>query len=136
MRCVSNQAFWGTFRAHVGEERYKQTVSLFRGERNEQTLPQMRKRFEAQLAQRLVAMKLVGCHNVASVREYHKAMVLAVEEIFGCEWLTHSAPPPEDLNSKLKARVAALDTEFSRRRLCHPAYAGFVCFCDECRRHH
>lgn len=131
MRCMSDQAFWGRFRAHVGEERYKQTVSLFRGERTERTLMQLRDRFGRQLARRIEGIKLVGCLNEASVREHHGRMVSILENTFGEEWLTTNAPPPEELNHRLRSRVQALDAEFSHRQLCHPAYTGYVCFCDE-----
>ena len=131
MRCVSDQAFWGTFRAHVGEERYNQTVSLFRGERTERTLMQLRDRFERQLARRIEGIQLIGCLNEGSVREYLGRLVYFLLNTFGREWLTTDAPPPDKLNQRLRSRVEALDSEFSHRRLCHPAYAGYVCFCDE-----
>lgn len=130
MHCISAQNFWGKLRQACGDEAYRQKIAPFLEPRTEKTPDEVHKRLDEQLHVRLRAMELNRCSGADAVRAYYREMERILRHTLGPNLATPEGDLPRELVDLCKQELEQLSHSFRKRKMCHPSYDGFICFCE------
>lgn len=134
MRTIPDDEFWGTAQSRQQRQHFDEKVTGLYADDPEGSMDELYGRLDLLLRLRLDVARLNHCSNTAAIREYHDRLVSLMGDVYGeaCLLATlRGVDPPPPVMAKFHERVEDLSRSFDRQKQCHPAYGGFVCYCDE-----